>query len=393
MSYSELKEKLDASMSISFKEKSLNYHKLPQPGKLSTHITKPTETLEDLSLGYTPGVSHPVEAIANNPDDAYLYTSKGNLVGVISNGTAVLGMGDVGALAAKPVMEGKAVLFKKMANLDVFDIEVDETDPDKLIDTIAAISPTFGAINLEDIKAPDCFHIEQTLRKRLKIPVFHDDQHGTAIVVAAGLINALSVQNIALSDAKIVLLGSGAAGIATANILLNIGIQPDQLFLSDRSGIIHKERHLPDYKKPFAKENSVDFEEAMTDANVFIGLAAPNALDEKYLKLMQENAIIFALSNPVPEISPEAVKKLKPHALFATGRSDYPNQINNVLAFPYIMRALLDLKVPQITDEMIANCAKHLASLVQKPHYTNIIPDAFDDRLKETFKNAIHELI
>lgn len=376
----------------SFKKQALDYHKLPTPGKTGTQITKSTENLEDLSLGYTPGVGYPVDEIANNPEDAYQYTNKGNLVGVISNGTAVLGMGDVGPLASKPVMEGKAVLFKKMADLDVFDIEVSEKDPDRFIDVVSAISPTFGAINLEDIRSPDCFYIETELRKKLNIPVFHDDQHGTAIVVAAGLINALLVKNISIENTKVVLLGSGAAGIAVANILLDIGIQKDQLFLADREGIIHKERNLPDFKKPFAKAKSVHFEDAMKDADVFIGLAAPNALDEAYLPLMKDDAIVFALSNPTPDISLDSVKKHLPNALYATGRSDYPNQINNALAFPYIMRALLDVKVPQITPKMIANCAIHLAKLIEKPHLTNIIPEAFDPRLKETFRTAIADI-
>jgi len=374
------------------KKQALDYHQYPKPGKLATSITKPTETLEDLSLGYTPGVGYPVEAIAENPMDAYKYTNKGNLVGVISNGTAVLGLGNVGALASKPVMEGKAVLFKKMADLDVFDIEIDETDPDKLIDIIASLAPTFGAINLEDIRSPDCFYIEKKLRERLSIPVFHDDQHGTAIVVTAGLINALKIQNIETNKAKVVLLGAGAAGIACANLLLEIGIQIDNLYVADRSGIIHQQRDLLDFKKPFAKPNAIEIEEAMTDADVFIGLAAPNALHPSYLKKMKEKSIIFALSNPVPDIDPAIVRKHLPKAIIATGRSDYPNQINNVLAFPYVMRALLDLKVPQVTEAMIANCARYLAALVKDPTADNIIIGAFDSRLKDTFIQAISEL-
>lgn len=375
-----------------FRKKVLDYHEKPKPGKLGTVVTKPTKTLDDLSLGYTPGVAIPVECIAKNPQDAYKYTNKGNLVGVVSNGTAILGLGNLGPLASKPVMEGKGILFKTMANLDAFDIELDETDPDKLIDIIAALAPTFGAINLEDIRSPDCFYIETELRKRLSIPVFHDDQHGTAIVTAAGLINALKVQDLKLESAKVVLLGAGAAGIAVANILLDIGIHNDNLFLSDRTGIVHNERDLPEYKKPFAKPNAVELEDAMTNADVFIGLAAPNSLDEKYLSLMNPKAVIFALSNPVPDIAPDLVAKYLPDALMATGRSDYPNQINNVLAFPFVMRALLDLKVPQVTKEMIANCARHLAGLIDNPDKQHIIPDAFNSKLEETFKNAISEI-
>jgi malate dehydrogenase (oxaloacetate-decarboxylating)(NADP+) len=378
-----------SGMAKSFKQACLDYHKDPKPGKIATVITKPTNTLEDLSMGYSPGVGYPVDAISNTPSDVYKYTNKGNLVGVISNGTAVLGMGNVGALASKPVMEGKGVLFKKMADLDVFDIEINEENPDKLIDIIVAISPTFGAINLEDIRAPDCFYIESELRKRLNIPIIHDDQHGTAIVVAAGLLNALIVKDIDIHKAKIVLLGAGAAGIAVANTILNLGASPDLFYLADRSGVIHEERDLPDFKKPFAKKDLISLEEAMTDADVFIGLAAPKALPEHYLDLMSNEAIVFALSNPTPEASPEAVKRHLPNALYATGRSDLPNQINNVLAFPFMFKAALKLKIPQITPQMIANCATSLAALVHKPTLTSIIPDAFDKRLPEAFEKAM----
>lgn len=380
-------------MATPSKKKCLDYHEYPKPGKLGTAITKPANSLDDLSMGYSPGVSYPVDEISQNPQDAYRYTNKGNLVGVISNGTAVLGMGNVGAAAAKPVMEGKGVLFKKMADIDVFDIEVNEENPEKFIDIVEAISPTFGAINLEDIRAPDCFHIENELKKRLNIPVFHDDQHGTAIVVAAGLLNALSVQNIEIHQAKIVILGAGAAGIAVANIILNLGANPDLFFLADRSGIIHEERDLPDFKKPFAKKDHITLQEAMTGADVFIGLAAPNSLPEKYLDHMNGNCIVFALSNPVPEVSPEAVKKHRPNALYATGRSDLPNQINNVLAFPFILKAALKLKVKQITPQMIANCASALSALVKRPTLTNIIPEAFDKRLAQAFEDAIQQTL
>ena len=378
-------------MAKSFKQASLDYHSNPKPGKIATHVTKPASTLDDLSKGYSPGVGFPVDEIHQNPEDAYKYTNKGNLVGVISNGTAVLGMGNVGALASKPVMEGKGLLFKTMADLDVFDIEVNEENPDKFIAVVEAIAPTFGAINLEDIRSPDCFYIENELKKRLSIPVFHDDQHGTAIVVAAGLLNALTVQNIDLHQAKIVLLGAGAAGIAVANIILNLGANPDNFYLADRSGVIHEERDLPDFKKPFAKKDHITLQEAMTGADVFIGLAAPNSLPENYLDLMNANCVVFALSNPVPEVSPEAVKKHRPNALYATGRSDLPNQINNVLAFPYILKAALKLKVKQITPQMIANCASALSALIKKPTLTNIIPGAFDKRLAQAFEDAIQQ--
>lgn len=378
-------------MAKSFKQASLDYHSTPKPGKIATSVTKPAKTLDDLSKGYSPGVGYPVDEISKDPSCAYQYTNKGNLVGVISNGTAVLGMGNVGALASKPVMEGKGLLFKTMADLDVFDIEVNEENPDKFIAVVEAIAPTFGAINLEDIRSPDCFYIENELKRRLDIPVFHDDQHGTAIVVAAGLLNALLVQNIELHQAKIVLLGAGAAGIAVANIILNLGANPDNFYLADRTGVIHEERDLPDFKKPFAKKDHITLQEAMTGADVFIGLAAPNSLPEHYLDLMNANSVIFALSNPVPEVSPEAVKKHRPNALYATGRSDLPNQINNVLAFPFILKAALKLKVKQITPQMIANCASALSALIKKPTLTNIIPEAFDKRLSQAFEDAIQQ--
>lgn len=372
-----------------FKQASLDYHEKPKPGKIATAVTKSTKNQDELSMAYSPGVAYPVQEIEADKKKVYRYTNKGNLVGVISNGTAVLGLGNVGPEASKPVMEGKGMLFKTMADIDVFDIEVNEENPEKFIDIVEAISPTFGAINLEDIRSPDCFHIESELRKRLDIPVFHDDQHGTAIVVAAGLLNALKVQGVPIHQAKIVLLGAGAAGIAVANIILNLGASSDLFYLVDRSGVVHEERDLPDFKKPFARKHHVSTEEAMRDADVFIGLAAPNALPEHYLGHMKQSAIIFALSNPVPEVSKEVVFKHLPNAIYATGRSDYPNQINNVLAFPFILSAALKLSVQQITPHMIASCATHLSALVEKPSVENIIPKAFDKRLKEAFEKAI----
>jgi malic enzyme len=376
-----------------FKKKCLDYHSLPKPGKLAIEITKPTNNQDDLSMGYSPGVAYPVEEIAKDKEQVYQYTNKPNLVAVITNGTAVLGLGNVGPHAAKPVMEGKGVLFKKMADVDVFDIEVNEENPEKLVDIIEAIAPTFGAINLEDIRSPDCFYIETELKRRLDIPVFHDDQHGTAIVVAAGLINALKVQDILISQAKIVLLGAGAAGVAVANILLDLGASKDNFYLMDRKGVIHKERDLPEFKKPFAKENHTSIEEAMVDANVFIGLAAPNALPERHLEKMAPKPIIFALSNPVPEVSYEAVKAHHANAIYATGRSDLPNQINNVLAFPYILKAALKLRIKQITPHMIANCAVALSALVEKPDSESIVPGPFDTRLVEAFEQAMKQSV
>ena len=381
-------------MSKSFKQECLDYHSKPTPGKLGTEITKPTENSHDLSMGYSPGVAYPVEEIASDESLAYSYTNKGNLVGVISNGTAVLGLGNVGAIASKPVMEGKGVLFKKMAGVDVFDIEVNETDPEKLVNIIEAIAPTFGAINLEDIRSPDCFYVENELKKRLNIPVFHDDQHGTAIVVAAGLLNALKVQGKALPQVKIVVLGAGAAGSAVSKILLTLGANPDLFYLTDREGIVHHDRDdLPEFKRAFARTGSErTLKEAMTDADVFIGLAAPNALPEKLLSLMKEESVVFALSNPDPEVTPAAVKQYLPQAIYATGRSDLPNQINNVIAFPFILRAALKLKIPQITPQMIANSASVLASLVDSPTNLNIIPEPFDKRLPKAFETALSQI-
>ncbi len=339
---------------LSFSEEALKYHREPSPGKLSIAITKSTESQQDLALAYTPGVARPVMEIANDPENAYLYTSKGNLVAVISNGTAVLGLGDVGALASKPVMEGKAVLFKRFADVDVFDIEIDCADPYDLIETIVRISPTFGGINLEDIKAPECFIVENELKKRLNIPVFHDDQHGTAIIVAAGLINALVLQQKKIEDVKIVCLGAGAAGIASMNLLIELGAKAENLYMVDRNGIIHSERtDLNEYKQPFAlKTDKRTLLDAMQGADVFIGVSGANLVNEAMIAAMAPKPIIFALSNPDPEISPELAHRVRQDLIMATGRSDYPNQVNNVLGFPYIFRGALDVRAHTINMEM-----------------------------------------
>ncbi len=393
---------------LSFSEEALKYHREPTPGKLATAITKPTESQYDLSLAYTPGVAQPVTAIAQDPEKAYDYTGKGNLVAVITNGTAVLGLGDVGALASKPVMEGKGVLFKRFANIDVFDIEIDCADPYDLVETIVRISPTFGGINLEDIKAPECFIVESELKKRLNIPVFHDDQHGTAIIVAAGLINALVLQQKKLADVKIVCLGAGAAGIASMNLLLHLGAQANNIYMVDRNGIIHSERNdLNEYKQPFALNTEKrTLADAMQDADVFIGVSGANLVTAKMIAAMAEKPIIFALSNPDPEISPEVAHSVRQDLIMATGRSDYPNQVNNVLGFPYIFRGALDVRAHTINIEMqIAAVhaiselayeevpAEVLAAYPQQTHLAfgpdYILPKPMDYRLKTRVSAAV----
>ena len=354
---------------ISLKQRALQYHEFPSPGKLSVHVTKPTNSQDDLSLAYTPGVAEPVLAIAEYPDNAYRYTAKGNLVAVMTNGTAILGLGDHGALASKPVMEGKAVLFKRFANIDVFDIEVDAADPQDFIMTAKNIAPTFGGINLEDIKAPECFEIEQVLIEQLNIPVFHDDQHGTAIVVAAGLLNALELQGKKLSDARIVCIGAGAAGIASMRLLVAMGADKENMLLLDSKGVIHTGREdLNAYKFAFARHTDLrTLEEALVDADVFIGVAKPDLLDANLLKSMAPRPIIFALSNPDPEIRPEFALEVRDDLIIATGRSDYPNQVNNVLCFPYIFRGALDVRATCINQAMQIAAVEAIRQLVHEP--------------------------
>lgn len=393
---------------LSHSEKALQYHREPRPGKIGITITKSTQSQSDLALAYTPGVAEPVKAIANNPEAAYEYTSKGNLVAVITNGTAVLGLGNVGALAGKPVMEGKGVLFKRFADVDVFDIEIDCDDPYELVETIARISPTFGGINLEDIKAPECFIVESELKKRLNIPVFHDDQHGTAIIVAAGLINALKLQNKSIADVKIVCLGAGAAGIASMNLLVALGASNKNIYMVDRNGVIHDRRDdLNEYKKPFAlRTDKRTLMDAMTDADVFIGVSGANLVNKEMLAAMASKPIVFALSNPDPEVSPEIAHTVRQDLIMATGRSDYPNQVNNVLGFPYIFRGALDVRAHTINMEMqiaavhaISELAYEtvpdevLAAYPQHTHLTfgpdYILPKPMDPRLKDRVSTAV----
>lgn len=392
------------------KQRALHYHAFPTPGKLSVSLTKPTESQDDLSLAYTPGVAEPVLAIEQNPDDAYAYTAKGNLIAVMTNGTAVLGLGNVGALASKPVMEGKAVLFKRFADIDVFDIEMDANDPQAFILAAKCIAPTFGGINLEDIKAPECFEIEQALIEQLEIPVFHDDQHGTAIVVAAGLLNALELQGKRLSEAKIVCIGAGAAGIASMRLLVAMGADKAKMLLLDSKGVIHAGREdLNPYKFAFATtscERTLD--EALVDADVFIGVAKPDLLTPALLNCMAPKAILFALSNPNPEIRPELAREVRDDLILATGRSDYPNQVNNVLCFPYIFRGALDARATCINQAMQIAAVEAIRGLVHDPvpdevkhNYPGvkhwdfgpeyILPKPIDPRLRASVSRAVYD--
>ena len=351
-------------------KKALEYHsRNGVPGKISVVPTKPCSTAEDLSLAYTPGVAEPVVKIQANPGDAYKYTSKGNLVAVISNGTAILGLGDRGALASKPVMEGKGVLFKRFADIDVFDIEIDEKDPAKLVDIIAAISPTFGGINLEDIKGPECFYIEKELIKRCSIPVFHDDQHGTAIIATAGLMNAAEITGRKLSEMKVVVNGAGAAGISCAAMFVAAGVKKENIIMLDSRGVIYSGRpNLTPEKSLFAAETDKrTLADAVDGADVFMGLSVAGCLKPEMLMTMAADPIVFAMANPDPEITYEDATAARKDVIMATGRSDYPNQINNVLGFPFIFRGALDVRASRITENMKMAAAKALAALAKEP--------------------------
>jgi len=349
------------------KTRALHYHQFPKPGKLSVESSKPCATQADLSLAYTPGVAEPVREINRDPENAYKYTNKGNLVAVITDGTAVLGLGNMGALASKPVMEGKAVLFKRFADIDVFDIEVAAPSIEAFIETVVNIAPTFGGINLEDIAAPHCFRIEKELRERLDIPVFHDDQHGTAVIVGAALLNALALQGKNLADAKIVFLGAGAAGCACARLLKVMGAK--HLVMVDKSGVLKTSRpDLHDMNRDLATSRDVStLAEAMVDADVFIGVSAANALSPDLLKVMAAKPVVFALANPDPEILPSLAHAVRDDILMATGRSDFPNQVNNALCFPYLFRGALDARAKQITTAMQVAAAEALAEIAREP--------------------------
>ncbi|QDK35481.1 MULTISPECIES: NADP-dependent malic enzyme [Sphingomonadaceae] len=377
----------------------LDYHLYPQPGKLRIEPTKRMVNQRDLALAYSPGVAAPCMEIAADPAKALDYTARGNLVAVISNGTAVLGLGAIGALASKPVMEGKAVLFKKFADIDVFDIEVDTTDPDKFVEAVALLEPTFGGINLEDIKAPECFAIEARLKERMNIPVFHDDQHGTAIVVAAAVRNALVLQGKTLAEARLVTSGAGAAALACVDLLVSMGLRIENVTLTDKDGVIHSGREgmLPNMARYARDTNARSLPDVLPGANLFLGLSAPGVLKPEWLELMAPNPLIFALANPEPEIRPELAREARPDAIIATGRSDYPNQVNNVLCFPYIFRGALDVGATAINEEMKAAAAEAIAALARLPAHDSvaqayggrklvfgpeyIIPTPFDPRL------------
>ncbi|MGK0441894.1 MAG: malate dehydrogenase (oxaloacetate-decarboxylating)(NADP+) [Pseudohongiellaceae bacterium] len=367
-------------MSDDFKQAALDYHALPTPGKIGVKLTTSAETQHDLALAYSPGVAEPVRAIAADPDNAYKYTAKGNLVAVISNGTAILGLGNLGALASKPVMEGKSLLFKRFAGIDSIDIEVDTIDPQHFIDTVVRIADTFGGINLEDIKAPECFQIENVLIEQCKIPVFHDDQHGTAIVTAAGMLNALEIQGKTLETAKIVCLGAGSAAIACMRLLKSLGAKQENLTMVDRGGVIYAGREgLNEYKEEFAHlTDSRSMAEALEGADVFLGLSGANLLEAELLEKMAPNPIVFACSNPDPEIDPVLAKKTRPDLIMATGRSDYPNQVNNVLGFPFIFRGALDVRSRRINEAMKVAAVNALRAIAKLP-VTQEVLDACDE--------------
>lgn len=381
-------------------QQALDFHSLPVPGKLSLLPTKPMATQRDLSLAYSPGVAVPVEEIARDPDLVYDYTSKGNMVAVISNGTAILGLGNLGAMASKPVMEGKSVLFKRFADIDSFDIEIEEEDAEKFIECVQRFGNTFGGINLEDIGSPECFIIEQELRERLDIPVFHDDQHGTAIIATAGLINAAHLTGRKFEDMKVVLSGAGAAGLSVLGLIKRLGVKNENAIVLDSKGVIYQGRQdaMDQWKAPHAVDTSLrTLEEAMSGADVFLGLSIAGIVTQDMIRSMNDQPIIFAMANPDPEITPEQIKEVRSDAIIATGRSDYPNQVNNVLGFPYIFRGALDVRARNVNEEMKLACAHALADLArqdvpeevaaayhgQRPKYgpEYIIPAPFDPRL------------
>ena len=387
-------------MADQFDEEALDYHRYPRPGKIAVTTTKPLANQHDLSLAYSPGVAAASMLIHKDPAEAANLTSRGNLVAVVSNGSAVLGLGNIGALASKPVMEGKAGLFKKFANVDVFDIEIDESDPHKLVDVIAALEPTFGGINLEDIKAPECFIVEQALKERMNIPVMHDDQHGTAIIVAAAILNGLEIVGKKLSRVKLVTSGAGAAALACLDLLCHMGLRKKNVIVTDIAGVIHegRKKEMNEYNSRYARRTEHRrLSQAIEGADVFLGLSAPGVLKPAMVKKMAKKPVIMALANPEPEIRPEAAKKARPDAIIATGRSDYPNQVNNVLCFPYLFRGAMDAGATAINEEMKAACVKALAELARAeadeivaqayggqelnfgPEY--LIPKPFDPRL------------
>ena len=393
----------------SSKKAALDYHEFPQPGKLEIRATKPLANQRDLSRAYSPGVAEACLEIKEDESTASKYTSKGNLVAVISNGTAVLGLGNIGPGASKPVMEGKAVLFKKFANIDCFDIEVDEDNPQRLAEIVSSLEPTFGAINLEDIKAPDCFEVERLCKEKMKIPVFHDDQHGTAIVVGAAAVNAIELSNRKIENTKIVAVGAGASGIACLEMLVKLGAKRENIWLSDSKGLITKNRsEINEEKKRFSQDSTLsNLDDVIKDCDMFLGLSGPGVLTSKMVLKMNKQPIIFALANPDPEINPADALKVAPDALIATGRSDYPNQVNNVLCFPFIFRGALDVGATQINDEMKLACIHAIANLARQTSTAEtveayqgeilkfgkeyLIPKPFDPRLLPNVAVAVAE--
>ncbi|ANQ27475.1 malate dehydrogenase [Vibrio natriegens] len=366
------------------RQRALDYHAYPTPGKIAVELTTPAETAGDLALAYSPGVAEPVREIAQNPDNVYKYTAKGNMVAVISNGTAILGLGNLGPLASKPVMEGKALLFKRFAGLDSIDIEVKHRTIDEFVNTVASIADTFGGINLEDIKAPDCFEIEKRLIERCDVPVFHDDQHGTAIVTAAGMLNAIELQGKKLEDSTIVCLGAGAAAVACMELLIKCGAMREKIYMLDRKGVIHTRRDdLNEYKELFA--NNTDkrtLEDVIEGADLFLGVSGPNLLPPEALKLMADKPIVFACSNPDPEIKPELAHEVRDDLIMGTGRSDYPNQVNNVLCFPFIFRGALDVCASEINDEMKLAAVDAIRQLAKEPVPEAVLKAAGVDKLE-----------
>ena len=391
----------------SLKQQALDYHQFPKPGKLSVESSKPCATQHELSLAYSPGVAEPVRAIGADPELAYRYTNKGNLVAVITDGTAILGLGNLGPLAAKPVMEGKGVLFKRFAGIDVFDIEVNAPSVQAFIDTVVNIAPTFGGINLEDIAAPHCFEIEKALSERLDIPVFHDDQHGTAVIICAGLINALHVQGKKLADARIVCLGAGAAGSASLRLLLAMGADKSRLLVVDKVGVLHTGMtDLPPHHAFFAADTEArTLVDAMQGADAFIGVSAADLVTPAMIRSMAGKPVVFALANPDPEITPDAAHAARDDLIMATGRSDYPNQVNNILGFPFIFRGALDARAKRITQKMLIAAAHALMDLAREPVPADvlaiynltklefgrdyILPKPFDARLMERIPPAV----
>ncbi len=389
------------------RQQALDYHAYPKPGKISIAITTAAETSEDLALAYSPGVAEPCREIAKTPDLVYKYTNKGNTVAVISDGSAVLGLGNLGPMASKPVMEGKALLFKRFANIDSFDIEVKHKTVEEFVNTVANIADSFGGINLEDIKAPECFVIEKALKERCTIPIFHDDQHGTAIVTAAGLINALEIQGKDIKQAKIVCLGAGAAAIACMELLIKCGAQREKIYMLDTKGVIHTRRDdLNEYKKLFANNTDLrTLADAINGADIFIGVSGPNLLSAELLATMAEKPIVFACSNPDPEIKPELALAVNDELIIATGRSDYPNQVNNVLCFPFIFRGALDVRARTINDEMKIAAVYAISAIAKEPVPQEvltasgetelsfgrqyIIPKPMDPRLCERVASAV----